>query len=174
MNEEQILALGGIVTGLALYMLRQRPQRVCQHDFIRTEVIFTRELMATRNKARFLAVNRMTRKCFRNLCWWCSIIIGSNQSPDYNRTLKSWTKSKSWRWVERWLAWRCTCCARDLSVFVNTIPFEQGLSSQGNWWKLETKQDFLLWPEWPESASEIYVDFWSARKVALKPYIQYP
>ena len=68
MNEEQILALGGIVAGLALYMLRQRPQRVRQHDSIRTGVIFTRELMATRNKARFLAVNRMTRKCFRNLC----------------------------------------------------------------------------------------------------------
>ena len=46
----------------------QRPQRVCQHDSITTRVIFTRELMQTRNKARFLAVNRMTRKCFRNLC----------------------------------------------------------------------------------------------------------
>ena len=68
MNEEQILALGGIVAGLALYMLRRRPQRVRQHDSIRTGVIFTRELMETRNKARFLAVTRMTRECFRNLC----------------------------------------------------------------------------------------------------------
>ena len=68
MNEEQILALGVIVAGLALYMLSQRPQRVRQHDSIRTGVIFTRELMATRHKARLLAVNRITRKCFRNLC----------------------------------------------------------------------------------------------------------
>ena len=56
MNEEKILALDGIGAGLTLYMLRRRPQCVRQRDSIRTGVIFTRVLMETRNKARFLAV----------------------------------------------------------------------------------------------------------------------
>ena len=64
--------------------------------------------------------------------------------------------------------------ARDPNVFANTIPLLHELYLQENWCKLVTKRDFLLWTEWPESALEICVDFWSVTKVASKPEIPYP
>ena len=67
MNVEKLAALGLVVAGLALYMQNRRPERIRQHDSLRSGVIYTRELMETNNQARFLAANRMDRSTFVKL-----------------------------------------------------------------------------------------------------------
>ena len=67
MNVEQIAALGLVVAGLAVYMQNRRPERIRQHNSLRSGIILTRELMETENNARFLAANRMDRSTFVKL-----------------------------------------------------------------------------------------------------------